>query len=281
MCTATHRIPATSANLGPGYDCLGVALRLYNEVTVRSGASQQSPHPMAIESAQAFARRADVDLFEFDWSVKGDVPMSRGLGSSVTVRLGLLHGLNELAGSILDANDLYRLCVELEGHPDNAAPAAFGGFTVAGADATFSRFKVDPALQFVVFIPEMQMLTKEARAVLPAAIPHEDAVRNVANACRIAAAMAAGEYEKLRGVFDDFLHQPYRASLMPCLPEVIRAGVAAGALGGYLSGSGSCMACVTLKQASEVGSAMAQAAAMPGELVILQPDNEGVRKITI
>ena len=172
MNSITLRIPATTANLGPGYDCLGVALRIYNRVTVRRGKPAAKPHPMAAKAASRFFETAEQKPFDFDWSITGDVPQSRGLGSSVTVRLGILHGLNELANCPLEREELFLLCSELEGHPDNAAPAEFGGFTVASMDGCLS-FDVSPDLAFVLLIPDFEVSTPAARKVLPLDLQHE------------------------------------------------------------------------------------------------------------
>lgn len=278
MKSCSVRIPATSANMGPGFDCLGVALQIYNTVTVRKGAATVEPGEMAEEAAQTFFAAAQVEPFAFGWTVEGDVPRSRGLGSSVTVRLGLLHGLNEIAGEPLGRKSLFELCAKLEGHPDNAAPAAFGGFTIATPSGTFQRHKVDRDLSFILLIPPFEMKTEEARRVLPASVSLADAVMNTANAAAIAAAFASKDYESLRGCFGDRLHQPYREALLPCLGPVIAAGIAAGALGGWLSGSGSTIACATLERPRRVAAAMLEAAALEGAVVeITRADNAGVR----
>jgi homoserine kinase len=278
------RVPATSANLGPGFDALGVALRIYNTVTVRR-ADTCAPDAMADEAAGAFFAAAKTKPFPFEWSIRGDVPRSRGLGSSVTVRLGLLHGLNALSASPLDNESLYRLCAKLEGHPDNAAPAAFGGFTVARPDGSYQRFPVGAKLKFVLLIPDYEVRTADARRVLPKQIPYKDAVRSAANAAAIAAAFASANYASLRGsprnpsagCFEDFLHQPYRAPLVPGLDQVIAAGVKAGALGGWLSGSGSTMACLTLGDAAKVTRAMKKAfGATTVNMATATADNRGV-----
>src|SRR5947208_650563 len=132
MESVTIRVPATSANLGPGYDCLGVALQLFNRVTVEQNSTGEcSPKSdMASKTAADFFAKSRADQFGLSWKIEGDVPRSRGLGSSVTVRLGLLMALNELSETKLSRNELFDICAKLEGHPDNAAPAAFGGFTV-------------------------------------------------------------------------------------------------------------------------------------------------------
>ncbi len=270
------RIPATSANLGPGFDCLGVAVRISNTVTVELGDGDPGD-AMATEAGDAFFAAADRSPTPFRWSIRGAVPRSRGLGSSVTVRLGILHGLNALAGSPLSADAIYRLCAQLEGHPDNAAPAAFGGFTVARADGSFQRFRVAPRLFFVLLIPGFEVKTHDARRVLPANLPFPDAVRSAGNAAAIAAAFASANYDALRGCFADGLHQPYRSALIQCLDDVIAAGTAAGALGGWLSGSGSTIACATLVNPEAVASAMKHAAEMPEAVTcVTTADNRGV-----
>lgn len=271
------RVPATSANLGPGFDCLGVALCLANTVTVRRDPAASGPDVMADEAARAFFGASGVAPFSFAWEIVGDVPRSRGLGSSVTVRLGLLHGLNALADSPLDAEALYQLCAELEGHPDNAAPAAFGGFTVARPDGSYQRFTVDERLKFALLIPDYEVRTADARRVLPGEIPFKDAVRSAANAAAVAAAFASGRYESLRGCFADFLHQPYRAPLVPGLDNVLASGVDAGAIGGWLSGSGSTMACATLDDVEAVAAAMKRASGLAdAQTVTTIADNCGV-----
>jgi homoserine kinase len=276
MNEVTIRVPATTANLGPGYDCLGVALQIYNRVTVaRSECAQM--HPMAEEVAERFFTKQKAMPFPFSWKIEGDVPRSRGMGSSVTVRLGLLHGLNELAGRPLDRAALFAICAELEGHPDNAAPAAFGGFTVAGG-AEVVRFPVAPALQFALLIPDFEIATPAARRVLPAQLDRLAAAQSCANACRITAAFAAQKYTLLRGAFVDQLHQPFRErELIPFLSEVIAAGERAGALGGFLSGSGSTICCVAEDHTDEIGAAMLAASGNAGaRVVIATADNEGV-----
>jgi len=283
MHSVSVRVPATTANLGPGYDSLGVALRLYNRVSVHRGeAAADAPAVPAPEMGDAVARAffdaAESKPFPFRWEIGGEVPRSRGLGSSVTVRLGLLHALNRLAGDPLDREDLFLLCSELEGHPDNAAPAEFGGFTVASADACLA-FPVKSALKFVLLIPDFEIATPQARKAIPATIPHRDAVLSAVNAARITAAFASGQYEALEGCFADGLHQPYRQPLIPFLSEVIRAGEGAGALGGFLSGSGSTIACVTLRKPEAVAAAMKNTlpAGVTGHTVITTADNDGVR----
>lgn len=275
--TARVRIPATTANLGPGFDSLGIALHLGNTVTV-SRAPAPAPEAMITAATTAFFTEAKHDTFPFAWEITGDVPRSRGLGSSVTVRLGILHGLNELTNRPLSSDALYRLCARLEGHPDNAAPAAFGGFVVARKNADYQRFVVTPDLHFVLLIPDFEIETDAAREALPATIPFADAVANVANTSAVTAAFASSNYPALVGCFEDHLHQPHRANLIPCLPAVLTAAREAGALGGWLSGSGSTIACVTTADPRPVAIAMHAASDCPGATtVVTSADNEGVQ----
>jgi homoserine kinase len=274
--TARVRVPATSANLGPGFDALGVALQLANTVTVRRNESS-TDDKMALEAAHAFFSSSRRAPFSFDWEIHGDVPRSRGLGSSVTVRLGILHGLNCLADSPLADEDLYRICAKLEGHPDNAAPAAFGGFTVARPDGRYLRFRVAPYVRFALLIPDFEVRTADARRVLPKQIAFPGAVRSAGNAAMIAAAFASRNYAALAGCFADDLHQPARAPLVPGLDKIIAAGVKAGALGGWLSGSGSTIACMTLGDAAPVAAAMKRASGLKTALThVVAADNRGV-----
>jgi homoserine kinase len=281
MDSVTFRVPATTSNLGPGYDALGVALQIYNRVTVRRvGDGEARPiDDLPTAAAARFFSLANYAPFPFVWEIAGDVPRARGLGSSVTVRLGLLAGLNELADSPCDREGLFRMCAELEGHPDNAAPAAFGGFTVAGGERV-ARFPVAPELHFVLLIPNFEIATPDARRVLPTSIDRLGAVRSCANACRITAAFASQDYALLEGAFEDHLHQPHREkALIPILSEVIHAGESAGALGGFLSGSGSTICCVTVDGMDDVGRAMLSVAPTGSRVVIAAADNAGAAEI--
>lgn len=269
------RVPASTSNLGPGFDCLGVALRIYNRVTVQRG-GRAPVSPMAQAAADLFFQRAQRRPFSFSCAVDGDVPRARGLGSSVTVRLGLLHGLNALARTPLSRDEIFRLCVELEGHPDNAAPAEFGGFNLARG-LTRQRFPVSRALRFVLLIPDFEVSTAGARALLPERIPRTDAVESCGNACAITAAFASRKYENLRGAFGDHLHQPYRKKLVPFFDDVVAAALHAGALGAFLSGSGSTIAAVCLTSISRISIGMAAAAPEGSRLFVTAADNHGVR----
>jgi homoserine kinase len=268
-------VPASTSNLGPGFDCLGVALAVSNSVTI-SRSKQQSAPPVIGAVARIFFKRSGVKPFGFRCSITGQVPRARGLGSSATLRLGILHGLNRLAGHPLSRISLFQLCAELERHPDNAAPASFGGFTIV-RNGTVQRFDVSDRLRFVLLIPDLKITTEHARRILPQRILRAAAAENCANACALTAAFAAQRYSELRGAFVDYLHQPFRAKLIPFLPAVITAAEQAGALGAFLSGSGSTIAAVTLRSPKRIANAMLAAANVNAQTLITAAENRGAR----
>jgi homoserine kinase len=276
--TVSVRVPATTANLGPGFDSLGIALKLYNTVTLRRGVETLLP-PMIGITADAFFREARCKRFSFSFRIAGAVPISRGLGSSVTVRLGVLAGLNELAGKPLKPEQVLSLVVRLEGHPDNAVPAFYGGFAACAAEK-FLNAPVSPRLKFIALVPDMLMETKAARRVLPKTVPLAAAVQNLQNTALITAAFCARNYRILPGLFRDNLHQPYRARLLPAFGPVLEAAEKAGALGGFLSGSGSTLMALALARPKIVCKAMLAAALRaktPSQVFILTADNSGHR----
>lgn len=287
------RVPASTSNLGPGFDCLGVALRLYNEIALSrspktgSRSGEQKHPPIVRQAATLFFETARLRPFAFSCSIAGEIPRSRGLGSSASVRVGVLHGLNELTGKPLDRLSIFRLGACLEGHPDNVAPAIFGGFTLVRGE-NVQRFAISSRLAFVLLVPDFEIITAGARKILPAKISRIAAVENSANACAITAAFVAEKYEQMRGRFADQLHQPYRAKLIPFLPRVIAAAEKAGALGAFLSGSGSTICSVTLQRQDKIAAAMKRAigatlaraaAAKPisASMIITSADNRGAQ----
>src|SRR2546423_91714 len=274
--SATICVPASTSNLGPGFDCLGVALRIYNFVTVTCANKGERQEEIVARAAKVFFKRTKRRAFAFACSAKEKIPRCRGLGSSATIRLGVLHALNELSGSPLDRMSIFHLCAELEGHPDNAAPCSFGGFTVTRGE-NFQRFEVSSRLKFILLIPDFEISTPAARKILPTNISRVGAVESAGNAATIAAAFASRDYEKLRGAFADQLHQPFRTKLIPMLPRVIATAENAGAFGAFLSGSGSTICAVTLHSPRKVAAAMKRAAKSECMIVITTADSHGVQ----
>jgi homoserine kinase len=272
----TVRVPASTSNLGPGFDCLGVALSLYNHITVSRGKGG-AVSGMVRDAARKFFATTPCKAFAFSCDIRGDIPIARGLGSSVTVRLGVLHALNQIARTNLTRHDLFTLCAELEGHADNSAPASFGGFTLARG-LKMQHFNVSSQLRFILLIPNFEIATNEARRLLPSKVTRTDAVRNIANASAIAAAFATRDYEKLRGCFVDYLHQPFRRKLVPFLEDTIRSAEKAGALGAFLSGSGSAICAITLRNPRKIAGAMMRASGQKDAgILVTRADNQGVQ----
>ena len=262
---AVVRVPGTSANCGSGFDCLGLATTIYNyldltllrssKVIVESSGEGAENIPRGRKNLawQAVRRllqevgRAD----EFKGAIirtDNHVPIARGLGSSSTAIVGGLTAANEILGSPLDKHGLLKLATELEGHPDNVAPAIFGGFTVSvmdkGAVQTFS-FLPRVKLKLIVAVPEFELSTRLARKVLPKNVAMKDAIFNISRASMLIAALVEGREDLLPLAFDDALHQPYRKKLVPGMSEVFTAAKSAGALGAAISGAGSCLIAFT------------------------------------
>jgi homoserine kinase len=286
------QVPASTSNLGSGFDTLGLAVRLYNQLHVQRCSGKEIVPAWKLEEqdgawfAEAFAaagnlffRTTGVRRFGVEVNLVEQVPVARGLGASATVRVGVLAALNELSAAKIDREMLLSMATELEGHPDNASPAIFGGFTVSGRVAGMVRcssFRVASRLKLVTLMPSFGISTEDARRLMPSSYSKADASHALNRAALITAAMAGGDYENLRGVFDDRMHQPYREKLLPQLSEVIRAGERAGALGGFLSGSGSSIICLALTRADSVRRAM-QKVMRDSEVKILEADNSGLK----
>jgi homoserine kinase len=242
---------------------------------------------MVAETTAAFLAATGLAPEGFAFRIDGEVPPARGLGSSVTVIAGVLAGLNVLRGTGLSRERLVALATELEGHPDNASAGILGGFCVSRCDPATGayldtiRVVIPTDLIFVVVSPESEMLTKAARGVLPASLPYFDAVRSINSASYLVAAFATGQFDRLRHAVADFMHEPYRLPAIPGARAAIDAGCAAGALTGWLSGSGSSVLCVCRRgDVASVSAAMSAAftqAGLPSVARALTADNEGLR----
>jgi len=288
------RVPASTSNLGPGFDCLGLALNLYNTTTLTRTEAAKFPPGMIGETANAFFERVPggkIKPFGFKAQIEGDIPISRGLGSSVTVRLGVLMGLAELVKESLpvEPGQILKWLIELEGHPDNAVPSFLGGFAVCAHASVnpddgfvYSRFPVKPDLAFITLVPELRLSTETARALLPREVPFRHAVENAQRTARIAAALSSGDYASLRGMFIDHLHQPFRQTLIPGFASILAAAQEAGALGSFLSGAGSSLMAITVDHVEAISSAMLEVARkhdLPAQVLVLKADNEGAQVV--
>jgi homoserine kinase len=223
--------PASSANLGPGFDCLALALELRNEVEITRGAGEAPVVRISGEGADEapadpdnlFLRvfeRGGGDVSGLEFTMTNRVPFARGLGSSAATIAAALVAAQAWTGD--GDGDLLALAAEIEGHPDNVAAALNGGLTLAwtGGDGVSAIGFGEPDVGFVAVIPQARLSTIEARTALPVQVPHADAVHTAARAALLVAAVGSGDGELLRDALDDRLHEPYRAPLVPLLAAV-------------------------------------------------------------
>ena len=254
----TITIPATSANLGPGFDCLGVALGCYNSVSfefIQSGLmiDLQNTDLGRIPADErnlvyrVFAdtlRRCNREVPGLHFSQKNGIPAMRGMGSSAACVVAGVAMANVYMGETLTIQEMVDLCTVQEGHPDNILPALLGGFTVGCMDdkqVRYARFAPPQNLICAVFIPPFSLSTRKARAALPELVTLKDAVYNLSHASLLTAAIASGEIDLLQYAMRDTLHQPYRMPLVPGYQEIVRIAQGAGALATCLSGAGPTM----------------------------------------
>ncbi|HEX6209292.1 MAG TPA: homoserine kinase [Methylomirabilota bacterium] len=289
------RVPATSANLGPGFDALGLALALHNEVTASEservrvtiegeGAGRLSPgaENVVARGVRRAYEAAGRPFKGVALACVNRVPTARGLGSSAAAWVGGLVAGNALLGGPLSRDALLALAARAEGHPDNVAAALMGGLTVSCATGqgriAAIALPVPGAVRWVVLVPEVTSSTAEARAVLPATFTRADAVFNVQRVALLLAALQSGRVECLGEALDDRLHQPYRLRLFPWMPAVVTAARTAGALGCVLSGAGPSLLAAVRDEADVVARAMEgalAAAGVRGRAFALAVDTEG------
>ena len=246
------KIPATSANLGAGFDALGLALNYYNYVEMEESdvidiaSSDDIPVPcdernLIYLSAKDLYAVCGRKLEGLKLRQTNNIPMARGLGSSSACIIAGLVGANRMLGDPLTKDDLVDLAAQIEGHPDNTAPALLGGIVTAvfdGRKVHWVKQEVYTKLKFVAMIPDFELKTEEARACLPKEVSHKDAVYNLSRAALFSASLLTGKFENLRTAVHDKLHQPYRMELIPGCREVFDIAYTHGAYASYISGAG-------------------------------------------
>lgn len=299
------RVPGTSANCGPGFDCIGLACTIYNDLELTfsdepglfieitgDGASkiptdERNIVYQAVKLILAKAGRT-ADFPGITIRMENHVPLSRGLGSSATAIVAGLKAANVLIDNYFNRRELLHFATEMEGHPDNVAPAIFGGFTISTVtDGEVECFAFLPKfkLKLVVAVPDFPLPTRKARAVLPKEVPMKDAINNIGRASMLVASLCRGNEKFLKNVFRDALHQPYRADLIPGMYDVFQAATDAGALGANLSGAGPSLIAYTLADKrceQQVGEAMREAFAkhdVNARILIMDVDTRGAHII--
>jgi homoserine kinase len=289
------RVPATSANLGPGFDCLGLALDLWNEISFEEAG--QLKYRASGEGAEKLNKgsrnlltKSYSRLFEVcgrkmngvHIATRNDIPMSSGLGSSAAAIVAGVFGANEMLGKPMDMNDLLKLATEAEGHPDNVAPALLGGLVVSvmKQDEVITRRYEISALTAVVVKPDVEWLTKTARAVLPKSVSRADAVHNIGRAALVVDALRTGDLDLLQHVMEDRIHQPYRLRHISGGMAAYKCAKKYGAAA--LSGAGPSI--IVFTQPSQAHHAMADIQSVFGERgiktkgIITCPNNKGAHR---
>ena len=248
----TVKVPATSANMGSGYDSIGIALDLYNIITL-----EESDH---IDISDVHGEKIPIDETNLIYQCAKRVydicgaplpglkivedcaiPQTRGLGSSSACTVAGILGANALLGNPLSQENIIDLASSIEGHPDNSTPAILGGFCVALLEygkVWSVRVPMNGTVDFITFIPDFELSTEKARAALPEKVAHHDAVFNLARAALLAGSLTTGKLENVGVAVGDCLHQPYRFDLIPDGRDVVHAAKCMGALGAFISGAG-------------------------------------------
>ncbi len=304
--SVTVRVPATTANLGPGFDCIGAALTLYNEFKFTRLDPPQPPlakgglrisvtgmeadrvntdeSNLAYQSFLKLYQQIDQTPPPVEIEINLGVPLARGLGSSATAIVGGLVGANWLAGSPLAQNEVMGLAIALEGHPDNVVPALVGGCRLAASNGTDWEICDIPWHENiipVVAIPDFELSTAEARRVLPAEYSRADAIFNMAHLGLLLRGLETGKGDWLKAALQDKIHQPYRQALIKGYDAVKEAALASGAYGMVISGAGpTLLALADASLAPKVATAMGNAWKEQGiklEVLALQIDSQGAK----
>ena len=298
--------------MGSGFDCLGIALDIWNTVTVEVGdprvehgsdvipakagtgfeiigqGEDELPRDESNLVFQSIARifdECDLPMPPLSVRCHNDIPTTRGLGSSSAALVSGLTIGNELCGNQLEREDLLQIAASIEGHPDNVAPAIYGGMQVAvshGDRIVSAPVPVPETLSAVLYIPNVPMPTEEARGLLGSEVPRSDAVFNIGRVALLVRAMATGDLEGLDIATDDRLHQPARQTIFFPMNNIIRAALGAGALGAFLSGAGSTVLALATEKEFTIGYEMADAAVksgLDGEVRITRPTKLGAHVV--
>lgn len=292
------KVPASTANLGPGFDTLGMALSLYAWIEMEEAAETvfhlygdemagvpRDKSNLLYQVAQMVFAEAGVQVPELSISMYSEIPLTRGLGSSASAIIGALAAANAMIGSPLQSAKLFDMATAIEKHPDNVGASLFGGIITAvwdGVHADYIRIEPPEDLEVLVVIPEFELETVKARGVLPSEVSVSDAVHNISRTSLLTAALSAGRLDMIGSAMQDRLHQPYRAPLVPGMEKLLAEAPGHGALGIALSGAGPTLLCMvdrngTRKQELEhfLKDTM-QENGIPARTVWLSPCTSGV-----
>lgn len=289
----TVKIPATTANMGPGFDCLGMALDIWNTVTVEMGKTgieitgrdarilPRGSSNLILRCFKTVFERLGKALPEAKIICHNDIPVSRGLGSSSAGIVGGLMAANEVCDRPFSKEELLDIAVEIEGHPDNVVPAILGGCQISVQDEgklITCQVPIPEELNAVLFIPDVLMSTAQARRVLPSTVDRADAVYNIGRVAMLVSALATGKLERLNVATQDRLHQPARLEIFFPMKNIFKGAMDGGARGVFLSGAGSTVLALTADKEFTIGYEMADAASksgVGGEIKVTKPSAMG------
>ena len=298
----SYKVPATSANIGPGFDCLGMAVNIYNtisfeetdkglEIEVIGDGSDTVPldeNNMAYETAKYFFDKVGYKFKGLKIKIHNYIPIARGLGSSSSIVIGALLCANDIAGTNMSKDEILNIANEIEGHPDNVTPALVGSITasvILGDTVEYKKIMPPDMLDTIVLIPEYEMSTNEARKILPKTYDRQDCIYNISRASLFIMAMITSDYELLSKVVDDKIHQPYRKSLIKEYDFFENIMKSNGALATFISGSGSTLMAFCHKTMSqelyEILKEECKKNNIKGTIKILSPVKEGAIKLEI
>ena len=291
------KIPASTANLGSGFDSIGAALDLYNIVSAEEydgcdiSSSDGSSVPndeenLIYKSAKKLYEICGKPFYGLKIIETNNIPMARGLGSSSACIVGGLAVANELCKRPLNKDELLGIAAETEGHPDNVAPALLGGLTVCAMEnekVFYTKCELKSELKFCAFVPDFELKTADARAVLPKETGLGDAVFNISRAALLASSFALGKYENFREGTKDRLHQPFRLPLIPGSENIINSSLENGALASYISGAGSTIMAIykgNHEEAEKFAQKILSDEYPNWKAFILEADNSGAESFT-
>jgi homoserine kinase len=296
--TVKVRVPGTTANCGPGFDAVGIACTIYNELELTLSTEKN----LEIEIVGDGRGIIPIDHRNVVWQaiqqvlaitgtgyqgarikMMNHVPLARGLGSSAAAIVAGLVAANAATEGLLSKQEIFELATQIEGHPDNVAPALYGGVTLSAVyqgHAQCLRFLPPLELSMVVAVPEFNLSTKDSRQVLPEQVAYQDAVFNISRAALLIGALSQGEFSFLKCALEDKIHQPYREQLIPGMQDVFNAANEMGALGAAISGAGPCLIAFTQQNTDRIGAAMVaafQANKIEASYLVLNIDKEGAK----
>ena len=287
-------VPASTSNIGPGFDALGLALTLYNDFVI----SPSESFSVEVEGEGAFdlpkdesnlflrAYKSTAEYLGFSQPISvrlvNRIPLGRGLGSSATAIVGGILAAERMAGKKLSLPEVIDVAFKFEPHPDNVLPAYTGGFVVAATNGDLAYVKLDfpEELKVIIVVPELFLSTEDSRAVLPSGYSKEDVIFNIQRVGLLMGALQKKDFSLLKEAVKDRVHQPYRGDIIPGFWDVLSQGYKEGAYAVYLSGAGSCIGALADDNFDSIGKAMCdvfESLGIESKYLVLDVDKEGAR----